>query len=83
MGHMSYNQSASYTSEQAISYLPGNIAQAWYLLPTNTKILIALVLVAAYLVIRSAYRKAKLRRQRDLDPIKRAIYNPKQFRRPR
>ncbi|MDW9238559.1 hypothetical protein C7S16_3684 [Burkholderia thailandensis] len=54
-----------------------------HLLPTNTKILIALVLVAAYLVIRSAYRKAKLRRQRDLDPIKRAIYNPKQFRRPR
>ncbi|WP_238361271.1 hypothetical protein [Burkholderia thailandensis] len=80
---MSYNQSASYTSEQAINYLPGNIAQAWYLLPTNTKILIALALVATYLVIRSAYRKAKLRRQRDLDPIKKAIYNPKQFRRPR
>ncbi|WP_232505811.1 hypothetical protein [Burkholderia thailandensis] len=51
---MSYNQSASYTSEQAISYLPGNIEQAWYLLPTNTKILIALALVAAYLAIRSA-----------------------------
>ncbi|ALB14799.1 hypothetical protein ACT79_13705 [Burkholderia pseudomallei] len=66
-----------------MSYLPGNIAQAWYLLPTNTKILIALALVATYLVIRSAYRKAKLRRQRDLDPIKKAIYNPKQFRRPR
>ncbi|AWY60293.1 hypothetical protein GNZ24_06275 [Burkholderia thailandensis] len=57
--------------------------QAWYLLPTNTKILIALALVAAYLAIRSAYRKAKLRRKRDLDPIKKAIYNPKQFRRPR
>ncbi|WP_324657546.1 hypothetical protein [Burkholderia thailandensis] len=80
---MSYNQSASYTSEQAISYLPGNIEQAWYLLPTNTKILIALALVAAYLAIRSAYRKAKLRRKRDLDPIKKAIYNPKQVRRPR
>ena len=80
---MSYNQSASYTSEHAISYLPGNIAQAWYLLPTNIKILIALALLAAYLVIRTTYRKAKLGRQRDLDPIKKAIYNPKQFRRPR
>lgn len=80
---MSYNQSATYTFEQAISYLPGDIAQALSLLPPNIKILIALTLVAAYLVIRSAHRKAKRRKQRDLDPIKKAIYNPKQFRRPR
>lgn len=83
MGHMSYNESATYTSDQAITYLPGHIAQAWFLLPTDIKILITLTLIAAYLVARSIYRKAKLRRQRDLDPIKKAIYNPKQFRRPR
>ncbi|NRE47559.1 hypothetical protein FG479_10430 [Burkholderia pseudomallei] len=59
------------------------MAQALSVLPTNIKILIALALIVAYLAVRSVYRKARLRKQRDLDPIKKAIYNPKQFRRPR
>ncbi|MDN7676562.1 hypothetical protein QZM22_29795 [Burkholderia oklahomensis] len=80
---MNYNQSATFTSDQAIHYLPGDIAQALSLLPTEIKILVVLGLVVAYLAVRSVYRKARLRRQRCLDPIKKAIYNPKQFRRPR
>ncbi|WP_178131451.1 hypothetical protein [Burkholderia pseudomallei] len=80
---MSYNQSATYIADQATLYLPGDIAQALSVLPTNIKILIALALIVAYLAVRSVYRKARLRKQRDLDPIKKAIYNPKQFRRPR
>ncbi|WP_256730647.1 hypothetical protein [Burkholderia pseudomallei] len=49
----------------------------------EARLLIAIALVTVFVAFRSNRRRAQLRRQKELDPLKRAIYNPKQFRRPR
>lgn len=55
----------------------------WAALTIEARLLIAIALVAVFVAFRSDRRRVQLRRQKELDPIKRAIYNPKQFRRPR
>ncbi|MCD4518114.1 hypothetical protein LRP76_05855 [Burkholderia pseudomallei] len=55
----------------------------WAALTIEARLLIAIALVTVFVAFRSNRRRAQLRRQKELDPLKRAIYNPKQFRRPR
>ncbi|MBI0359547.1 hypothetical protein [Burkholderia oklahomensis] len=70
-------------SEQLAYDLLNNITQTWAALSIEARLLITIALVAVFVASRSVRRRADLRKRKDLDPIKRAIYNPKQFRRPR
>ncbi|WP_076883204.1 hypothetical protein [Burkholderia pseudomallei] len=70
-------------SEQLAYDLINNITQTWAALSIEARLLITIALVAVFVASRSVRRRAVLRKRKDLDPIKRAIYNPKQFRRPR
>ncbi|AOJ08407.1 hypothetical protein [Burkholderia mayonis] len=68
-------------SEQLAYDLLNNIMRTWAALTIEARLLIAIALVAVFVAVRSNRRRAQLRRQKELDPINRAVYNPKQFRR--
>ncbi|WP_323119375.1 hypothetical protein [Burkholderia alba] len=86
-------------NDRTANDLSERISLAWTSLPTDVQILIALAVVIALLFAHAAYRSTKLRKQRDddrdyepnsdwdrggsRDPINKATYDPKQFRRPR
>ncbi|AGK47418.1 hypothetical protein BTI_222 [Burkholderia thailandensis MSMB121] len=70
-------------SEQLAYNVLSRITLTWAALTIEARLLIAIALAAIGVAFRSNRRRAQLHRQRELDPIKRAIYNPKQFRRPR
>ncbi|MBF3497996.1 hypothetical protein G4D37_12935 [Burkholderia pseudomallei] len=70
-------------SEQLAYDVLSRITLTWATLTIEARLLIAIALVTVFVAFRSNRRRAQLRRQKELDPIKRAIYNPKQFRRPR
>ncbi|KGS39114.1 hypothetical protein X961_5821 [Burkholderia pseudomallei MSHR5613] len=74
---------AKMNSEQLAYDVLSRITLTWAALTIEARLLIAIALVAVFVAFRSNRRRAQLRRQKELDPIKRAIYNPKQFRRPR
>ncbi|WP_082874833.1 hypothetical protein [Burkholderia sp. MSMB1589WGS] len=70
-------------SEQLAYNVLNRITLTWAALTIEARLLIAIALAAIGVAFRSSRRRAQLHRQRELDPIKRVIYNPKQFRRPR
>ncbi|KWZ41573.1 hypothetical protein WS72_00845 [Burkholderia savannae] len=70
-------------TEQLAYDLLNNLTRIWGALTIEARLLIAIALVAVFVAFRSDRRRVQLRPQKELDPIKRTIYNPKQFRRPR
>ncbi|KGX48243.1 hypothetical protein Y043_6309 [Burkholderia pseudomallei MSHR2138] len=74
---------AKMNSEPLAYDVLNRITLMWAALTIEARLLIAIALAAVFVAFRSNRRRVQLRRHKELDPIKRAIYNPKQFRRPR